>query len=258
LIGRAQMRVDESILEATARLLQNNTEFVNNNLGKIQNIFDKLAATGARCRTCKSPGNNFGIKYIYEIVDDLSFAIKNYGNNPSNNFGKLLTEMASSGNKADGGAFILQYLKNKGETFASQVDQFENFYLDGANFEADIKMLGEGSLKEFKSFAKDSWKGFGSNGSSGLKQLQGYIKSGKPFEYLANKTKLINDGVTDPLTFVKQQFQRVFKNNSGELFNTNPSLFKDFNIPDETVLKTLAEQGKLSNHPLLNNIIKIE
>jgi len=51
LIGRAQIRADESILEATSRLLQNNTEFVNNNVGKAQNIFDKLAATVARCRT---------------------------------------------------------------------------------------------------------------------------------------------------------------------------------------------------------------
>jgi len=80
-------------------------------------------------------------------------------------------------------------------------------------------MLGEGSLKEFKSFAKDSWKGFGGNGSNNLKQLQAYIKSGKPFEYVANKTKLINDGVTDPLTFVKQQFQRVFKEDNYALFD---------------------------------------
>ncbi|MFK7061449.1 hypothetical protein V3Q90_15125 [Flavobacterium oreochromis] len=134
------MRADESILEATAKLLKNDSKYVADNLEKIQRIYEKLADAGARCKTCKNPSNNKGIKYIDEIIDDLDFAITHYGNNPDNNFSKLLTEMASLGNKADGGAFMLQYLKEKGVSFASKVKEFENFYLEGANFEADIKI----------------------------------------------------------------------------------------------------------------------
>ena len=226
LFARGQMRADEAILESTAKLLKNNSKYVSENLEKIQRIYEKLADAGARCRTCKSPGNNKGIKYIDEIIDDLDFAITHYGNKPENNFGKLLTEMASLGNKADGGAFMLQYLKEQGAGFASKVKEFENFYLDGANFEADIKML-DGTLKEFKSYAKNSWESFG--GTSSLNQLKGYIKSGQPFEYIANKTKLINDGVADPNTFVKEQFQRVFKKDNYALFEEfmNNPIWKD-------------------------------
>ncbi|KFF17761.1 fibronectin type III domain-containing protein [Flavobacterium hydatis] len=226
IVNRPQMRIDESILEATAKMLKNNSKYVEDNLSKIQTIYDKLAAAGARCRTCATKGTNKGIKHLDEIIDDLDFAITNYKD--KNGFSKLLTEMAAHSNKADGGAFMLQYLKDKGATFANKVQEFESFYLSGERFEADIKLFdGVTKLIEFKSFAKSSWESFG--GTSSLNQLKGYIKSGELFQYIGNKTKLLNDGVADPEKFVKEQFQRVFKKDDYALFEEfwNSSTWKD-------------------------------
>lgn len=146
--------------------------------------------------------------------------------------------MSAHKNKADGGAFMLQYLKQQGPDFANKVDQFENFYLDGANFEADIKMLN-GTLKEFKSYGKGSWESFG--GTSSLNQLKGYIQSGETFEYIANKTKLMNDGVADPSKFVKEQFQRVFKKDASAIYDTNETFAKKFKLPNGSFVKTKNE-----------------
>lgn len=236
--NRSQIRIDESILEATAKLLKNNSKYVEDNLSKIQAIYDKLAAAGARCRTCPTQGTNEGLKHLDEIIDDLDFAITNYKD--KNGFDKLLTEMAAHRNKADGGAFMLQYIKNKGTSFANKVQEFESFYLSGERFEADIKLFdGATKLMEFKSFAKNSWEAFG--GTSSLNQLKGYIKSGEVFEYVANKTKLLNDGVTDPAKFVKQQFQRVFKKNSGDIYDANELFAKQFKLPNGNYVRNKNE-----------------
>ncbi|GHT19780.1 hypothetical protein FACS189429_7740 [Bacteroidia bacterium] len=57
---------------------------------------------------------------------------------------------------------------------------------------------------------------------------------------------------------MKGKFQNVFKNNAEELFKQNPNLFKNLNIPNETVLKSLADNNHLINHPLFDLIIKVE
>ncbi|MBP1225395.1 fibronectin type III domain-containing protein [Flavobacterium sp. 1355] len=260
--NRSQMRIDESILEATAKMLKNNSKYVEDNIGKIQKIYDKLAAAGARCKTCPTKGTNEGLKHLDEIIDDLDFAITNYKD--KNGFDKLLTEMAAHSNKADGGAFMLQYLKNKGAKFASKVQEFESFYLSGERFEADIKLFdGVTKLVEFKSFAKSSWEAFG--GTSSLNQLKGYIKSGEVFEYVANKTKLLNDGVADPLKFVKEQFQRVFKKDDYAMFEefwNNPTwkdkLWKSSEFPNLTkqnaklVFKNWVDKGDDSLFKFIN------
>ncbi len=41
---------------------------------------------------------------------------------------------------------------------------------------------------------------------------------GNKFEYVANKRKLINDGLSNPKQYIKEQFQRIFKNNEYEIF----------------------------------------
>ena len=151
---------------------------------------------------------------MHEIITDLEYAITNFKKTPG--FDKLITEMAASAEKADGGSFLIQVLKAKGDEFVGNIREFESFYLSGARFEADIA-LNSGKLMEFKSFAKSTWQNFGDESS--LNQLKAYLRSGNKFEYIANKTKLLNDGITDPLKFTKQQFQRVFKNNVEEIFN---------------------------------------
>ncbi len=74
---------------------------------------------GARCRTCASQGTNKGIKYVDEIIGDLDYAITHYADKQG--FDKLVTEMAAQATKADGGAFLLQVLKSKGDDFIHKV-----------------------------------------------------------------------------------------------------------------------------------------
>lgn len=88
-------------------------------------------------------------------------------------------------------------------------------------------------------FAKSSWEAFG--GTSSLNQLKGYIKSGEVFEYVANKTKLLNDGVTDPGKFVKEQFQRVFKKNSADIYDANEVFAKQFKLPNGNYVRNKNE-----------------
>jgi hypothetical protein len=176
---------------------------------------------------------NFGLKFIDEIVEDLDFAITLYKDKPG--FAdKLLTEMAALDKKADGAAFMLSFLKTKGNNFANVVQSFEDFYLSGAKFEADIKIkdpvTNEIILLEFKSWSKTTWDGLGSGSS--FTQLKGYITSGNKLEYYFNKLKLIKDGVPDGLKFVQQKFQTVFKNNASEFYDLNPTFAKSFKLSD--------------------------
>ncbi|MDR0865389.1 MAG: hypothetical protein LBO74_10735 [Candidatus Symbiothrix sp.] len=260
-----QIMQDDAILNATARLLKNNSAFVEANSTKISTIIDKMAEAGIRCRTCATTGSNAGLKYFDEVLDDLDFAITNYSKTPG--FDKLLTEMAAHANKADGGAFALQYLRSQGTGFASKVQEFESFYLSGARFEADIKIKdGVEKLLELKSWSKSTWETFGSGSS--LEQLKGYIESYKKdknlFEYIANKTKLVNDGVADPIGFVKGKFQNAFKNNAKELFEKNPRLFEKItyngnkiDIDDYQELIEYCNKSDFYNSSLFN-FIKLE
>jgi len=88
-------------------------------------------------------------------------------------------------------------------------------------------------------------------------EQENYIKNGN-FEYILDAKKLINDGVTDPSKFVREQFQDVFKKNAKELFEQNQEFFKKLNITNETFLKNLADNNRLIDHPLFDLIIKVE
>lgn len=228
IIKRAQMRKDISIVEASAKLIKDNPDYIQNNLSKIEQVFEKLAASGARCKTCPSSGNNAGIKHFDEILEDINFAISRYKD--KSGFDKLITEMTAHKHKADGGAFMLQVLKSKGDDFVNKVQEFESFYLSGTRFEADIKLVDNGKviLQEFKSYAKDSWN------SLGINQLKGYLKSTEYFEYIGNRTKLINDGVPNPSQFVKEKLQTIFKKDNYNIYNEiiqeSPDAFKRFGI----------------------------
>ncbi len=212
-INRPQMRKDAAILESVSKLLANNGDFVANNRTKFDKILENLGTAGARCRTCPSPGNNAGLRYVDEIIADLDLALTKF--KTTEGFDKLLTEMAASGEKADGGAFLLQVLQTRGDNFTSQVQSFEKFYLSGERFEADIQ-LTSGKLIEFKSWGKDTW--YNLNRGSSFEQLKAYFKSGNDFDYVSNKAKLTGAGVSDPLKYVQERFQSVFKQNDYGIF----------------------------------------
>lgn len=93
------------------------------------------------------------------------------------------------------------------------------------------------------------------------KQLKNYIKEGN-FEYIFNKQKLIRDKVADPDAFVRGKFQKVFRENAEELFEQNPSFFKQFkrsnneNVGNFKYFEELINDDAFLNQ--LSNFIKIE
>jgi hypothetical protein len=229
-----QIKLDESILKSTQLLLQNQSTFIASNAATMRAWFESVAAAGARCRTCPTGGGQTGIRYFDQIIGDLDWVLTNYGHLNTNIEG-LIKEMAASGPKADGGAFMLFALRNRGSSFAQQVSKFEFRYLDGANFEADIS-LKDGTLQEFKSYAKSTWDDFPS--AAALNQLKAYLKNGN-FEYYANIAKLTRDGVPEAqaANFVKERFQKAFQKNDYALFSD----FWGSNFYKTTIFNGLSE-----------------
>jgi hypothetical protein len=145
-----------------------------------------------------------------------------------------------------------------------KVDEQGNFELkakivDEANFMSDI-VLKSGKKMEYKSWKQSSFKRL-LNGDQAKNQLKAYIQHGD-FEYVVDAKKLLNDGVLDPGKFVKGEFQKVFKDNAKELFEQNPSFFKQFKGIDGKTIENLPAFEKLvkdeSFVKQLSNIIKVE
>jgi hypothetical protein len=93
--------------------------------------------------------------------------------------------------------------------------------------------------------------------------LKNYIKDGN-FEYIIDRQNLLNDGVLDPESFVKGEFQKVFKENAEELFRQNQNFFGNIKIaPDNYIdswerLEDVATDKNLFNSLIGNKYIKVE
>lgn len=228
--NRPQMRKDWDIVASASNFHKINPDFMGKNGEQLAKIIENLGTAGARCKTCPNPGNNNGLKFINEILDDLSYSVSNFYT--TDGFDKLLKEMAASSEKADGGAFLLQVIKSRGDDFAQQIEGFEKFYLSGARFEADIK-LHSGKLIEFKSWSKETWYNLGKESS--LEQLKAYFKSGNEFEYVGNLKKLENASIASPNKYVRERFQSVLKQNNYSIFEdiwTNKYFIKKLGLED--------------------------
>lgn len=68
---------------------------------------------------------------------------------------------------------------------------------------------------------------------------------GNKFEYVANNRKLLNDGLSNPKQYVKEQFQRIFKNNK--------SLLASLKINNKAQFIRLVND----NSSILYNFIKV-
>lgn len=169
------------------------------------------------------------------------------------NFEKVIDEMSQMWKKFHGGKFILKNLEGKSDEFLAAIESFESKVDDVLDFTADIRLQASplfpnGGFLEYKSWKVSSFRYL--NGDQAINQFKNYIKNGN-FQYIFDKEKLLKE-ITDPDNFVKGKFQEVFKENASTLFRENSDFFKSFDIPDESVLKKLAEQGKLIDHPILN------
>ncbi|WP_135836055.1 hypothetical protein [Empedobacter tilapiae] len=209
-----QLRQDPNTLEALAGFTKKQSDYIKNNPGRIEKIIDNLKSENVRCTTCTS-GSNKGLPPMHVIIDDLDWALITFKDKPD--VIKVLTEMSASGPKADGGAFMLNTLRNKPKEFINSIEGFEIKYLPDRQFEADIKRAinGRTHLGEYKSYKKTTWENFPNNTGS-VDQLMGYLKSGEDFSYTANIMKLAD--ADNPTRFVKEQFQKVFKKNVNEIF----------------------------------------
>jgi len=156
---------------------------------------------------------------------------------------------------------VFENIEKRGDDFVKLIDKFEAKVDDALNYATDIKLKPDaihpnGLNLEYKSWKKDTY-GKLMNGDQFKNQLKNYIKDGD-FEYVVDAKKLLNDGVPNPNKFVREQFQEVFKKDAKELFDQNSELFKRLNISNETLLKNLADNNKLIDHPLFDLIIKVE
>jgi len=101
------------------------------------------------------------------------------------------------------------------------------------------------------------------NGGQAKNQLKAYIRSGN-FEYIVDYQKLLKDGVADPVKFVREEFQEVFRKNAQELFEQNETLFKRMEIsPLQNIdiwerLEEVASDSEAFNRLIGEIFIKIE
>lgn len=176
------------------------------------------------------------------------------------NFDLVLKEMSQQWKKFHGSKFLIKNIENRGDDFVTKINKFEARIIDEANFTADVQ-LSTGKYLEYKSWKKNTYSLL--NGEQAQKQLKNYINSGD-FEYVVDRQKLLSDGVSDPEKFVKEHFQKIFKENadtwfrlesSGGLIKSEETLMKLFNTKDFIKIKAIIND---SSNNFYNKIIKVE
>jgi hypothetical protein len=163
------------------------------------------------------------------------------------NFDKILVDMAQMWSKYQGGKFVLEHLSKKGDDFLITITTFEGKIDDATNFVADVvrrngnKIIG---YLEYKSWKVSSFKYL--HGEQSIKQFKNYLQNGN-FEYIFDKNKLLKE-VADPERFVKEQFQKVFKNHVENIWKINTDFAKKFKLPNGNTVDRLEEFRALTKH----------
>jgi hypothetical protein len=154
-----------------------------------------------------------------------------------------------------------EHLNRQSDEFIAGISKFEARVDDVSNYTADI-LLTNGRKLEYKSWKKNSFSSLMKKDQF-KNQLKNYIKDGD-FEYIIDRRKLLNDGVTDPDAFVKGEFQKVFKENAKELFELNPGFFrKQKGIDGKSIefwddLLNFSNSSEFTQSDLIKAIIKLE
>lgn len=112
LVDSRQLRQDPNTLKAMANLIKKYPDYINENFSRIEKIVDNLKRNNVRCTTC-SQGSNTGLPFMHVIINDIEWALTTFKNKPEVKIESVLIEMSANPQKADGGAFMLNTLKNK-------------------------------------------------------------------------------------------------------------------------------------------------
>ena len=171
----------------------------------------------------------------------------------------LFPIQSGSGQKYYGEKFIFEHISRQSDDFIEKIIEFEAKYADDlGNYTADLVLRGNRKL-EYKSWSESFTKNY-LKGKQATDQLKHYIKDGN-FEYIFNKQKLLKS-VADPDKFVKGEFQKVFRENAEELFNQNPTFFKQMNKVGGGKIETVSQFRQLINDnsfiDQLSTFIKIQ
>ena len=239
-----------SILTSFAKINKNHPAFIQAQGDKIKSIIDKLGKAGASCNSCPSNTQNLAKPYMKSIdqhLDDLDYMITNFGNKEGfSGTNSLINEMAASGPKADGGAFLMHFIKNNSSDFQN-LSRFEFRFNDDLLNRADVLV---GNIKyEMKSWSNGgiTWnKFFGGTGSS-YQQYLSYLQNTNSLDnlkYVFSSSKATEDQV-------KNAFKGLFSNASKkqEIFD---SLTEKI---EKQIARTRTEESSPKNTTLYFNLL---
>ncbi len=274
LVGNPQVRRDVDALKATSKLLKDHADYFKDYPGHFEKILKNLVSQEVKVRCNGCSGRNFGIPKLDQIIDDMDWVLANF-KDKNVSVHKLFTEMGTQGGynvyKADGGAFMINAIRQQAAAdanYVKSIQKFEYKFLDDGSFEADLYRLVDDKmqLSEFKSLGESRWYNFSTDAQS-VKQFLAYFKNKQKFEYFANASKL--GGVDKAKQLVRGQFVKLFKDKDtgAQLFKINASFFKNIKYGDKTIniadaeeLAKLCEEAAFANSSLFNfvNVIEIK
>lgn len=273
LVGNPQVRRDVDALKATSKLLKEHADyFFKDYPGHFEKILRNLVSQEVKVRCNGCSGRNFGIPKLDQIIDDMDWVLANF-KDKNVSVHKLFTEMGTQGGynvyKADGGAFMINAMRQQAAadaSFVESIKKFEYKFLDDGSFEADLYRLVDDKMRlsEFKSLGESRWYNFSTDKQS-VNQFMAYFTKKQKFEYFANASKL--GGVDKAKELVRNQFVKLFKAKGPELFKLDRSFFqnikygdKTINIADAEELAKLCDEAGFANSSLFNfvNVIEIK
>jgi len=243
---RAEMRLDEEILDAMFKLTTNHKSFVRTYPTELDNIFKRLGEARAGCKECDSSKEiDLQVGNVKDIVNDLEATISKVGDD-AEGMQKFLKEMGESSKKAKGGTFTLKTLNGKWAELTEGGYTFTRFEGSIPDIETGHKLdllFRNATKNRTRSIELKNWKTVKTIKADETSQFYQYVKSKKEFRYY------FNDNVAE----AKKAFQNIFKDakKAKELWKLNPELFKSLNnkaIKNLDELIDLAKEEELINY----------
>ena len=224
------LRKDLDILKSFSKILDNHPSFMQAYGDKVKNIIEKLGEAGAKCNSCPPNTQNLVKPYMKSIdqhLDDLEYMISKYSNTDGfTGTNSLINEMASSGPKGDGAAFLMDYLR-KNPTEFEGLSKFEFRYDDDLLNRADILVNTVKFEMKSWSFGGPTWNAFFNGTSNSYQQFITYLQNTtniSDLKYVFNSAKATESQV-------KTAFKGLFSNpaKKQEIFDAmTPQLRESF------------------------------
>ena len=253
LIDFTHLRKDIDILTSVSKILDNHPSFMQSQNDKVKSIIDKLGEAGAKCNSCPPYTQNLVKPYMKSIdqhLDDFEYMIANFGDKEGfTGTNSLINEMAASGPKADGGSFLMHYIKNNHSEFQG-LTRFEFRFNDDLLNRADVLV---GNIKyEMKSWSSggSTWNSFFGGTGNSYQQFLSYLKNTNSLDNL----KYVFHGIKASETQVKNAFSELISNVSKkeEIFNSMTSeLRQSLNI------EFVSDLTSSKIEEIVNSIVRI-